>query len=218
MVKPQRASRREKGKAQTESYLGGLFEVLEAIDFEQARQAAQALGEAADPSAIKPLVSLVKGSARVRAAAIAGLKKISTENEEAATQLAIVLMEEKGEGTATEASLQPVALADRRRSPRVLLEIPVMVSWRDERGEFHRELTITRVVNACGALVILKRPVPLGLKLEIINRATQAMVQARVVWLGSECPAGGVQVGIELGEPDPEFWGYKASPGREAFF
>lgn len=64
-----------KKKARGEGYVTTLIQTLESIDFAQAQKAVEALGEAADPAAIKTLVSLIKGSAALRAAATASLKK-----------------------------------------------------------------------------------------------------------------------------------------------
>lgn len=206
MKKPRRPPKPGKRNAQTKSYLDALIQMLEALDFEQAQRAAQALGEAADASAIQPLMTAVKGSAALRAAAIVALKKMAQENDQAATELAIALMAEKGEEVGVEAGVRPIAPADRRRSPRVLLELPVLVTWQDESGQPQSELTTTKIVNAYGALLTLKSPVTVGLELELTNRLTQAKVPARVAWLGSQSPSGGGEVGIELGNPIPEFW------------
>ncbi len=62
------------------------------------------------------------------------------------------------------------------------------------------------VVNAYGALLMLKELVPVGLELEVTNYVTQAIAKARVVWVGDPCPKGGLPVGIEFGNPDPDFW------------
>ena len=123
-----------KKKARGESYVTTLIQTLESIDFAQAQKAVEALGEAADPAAIKTLVSLIKGSAALRAAATAALKKISQENDAAATELAIALMKAKGKDAAKDIDIRPLSPTDRRRTPRVLLEIPVVVKWKDKSG------------------------------------------------------------------------------------
>lgn len=190
---------------QTKSYVNELIQQLDSIDFESMQKATWVLGEATDPSAIKTLVFLLKGSSAVRAHAVSALKKISAENETAATELAITLLKEQQGRGATEAGAREIAEEDRRRSPRILLEIPVVVRWTDKSGQSHMEMSSTKVVNAYGALLTLKNPVSIGLELELVNATTQGMAKARVVWVGDLFPEG-MLVGIELGEPDPDFW------------
>ena len=101
---------------------------------------------------------------------------------------------------------QKFPATDRRRTPRVLLEIPVVVKWKDKSGKTYAEPSTTKIVNAYGALLVLKQPVALGTELEITNLSTQAAVKARVAWIGSSPPEGGQEVGVEIGTADPDFW------------
>ena len=188
------------------SYRQALVQMLESLDFEEARKAALALGESKDAAAIKPLVAVIKNSASLRSAAIAALKKIARENDAASTELAMAVMREKEGTEEIDADARLVGPADRRRCPRVLLRIRVLVQWRDEHGKSHSELTTTRIVNACGALLTLKRVVALGQELELTNLTTEVTARGRVVWLGGPDEEGKQQVGIELGNPDAEFW------------
>jgi hypothetical protein len=198
-------------------YTAALIHLLADMDFAEARRAASALGEAADPAAIKALVFLVKESSELRSAAIAALKKLSVENDAAATELAIALLKEKQVKLPTEEELKPLTGEDRRRSPRVLLEIPVQVIWTDAKGERHTERATTKVVNAYGALLHLKSPMVVDMELEIHNVATMAKIQARVVWVGDPDPRGGQEIGIELGNPDPDFWVGKQAGDESSF-
>lgn len=196
----------ERGKAQTRSYLGALIRILESINFPEAERAVRALGEAADTAAINSLASLAKASASLRAAALAALREIGASSAAAATQLAVVLMEKTQAEIGKEAGTPSGGSADRRRSPRVLLEIPVVVKWRDKKGEIRSELATTKVVNAYGALLTLKAPVWVGLELEMGNLNSRATAKARVVWVGNPTAEGSVELGIELSDPHPEFW------------
>jgi len=198
-------------------YTAALVHLLADMDFAEARRAASVLGETADPAAIKALVFLVRESSALRSAAIAALKKLSAENEAAATELAIALLKEKHAELPTDAELAPVSEADRRRSPRVLLEIPVQVIWTDARGERHTERATTKVVNAYGALLHLKSPMVVDTELEIHNVTTMAKITARVVWVGDPAPHGGQEIGVELGDPDPDFWVGKTSDEESSF-
>ncbi|MBI4461975.1 MAG: hypothetical protein HY653_03625 [Acidobacteria bacterium] len=196
-----------KGAARGESPAESLIRMLATLNFEEGRRTVQALGETRDPAAIKALVSVAKQSGALRTAALAALRKLAAENEAVATELAIVMMEEKGEVvTGQETGVHEISPADRRRSPRVLLEIPVLVRWEDEKGEVFTETTTTKVVNAYGALVVLKNRVRVGMELQVTNLATRASAKAKVVCLGDLTPDRGLEVGIELESSDPEFW------------
>ncbi|HKZ52748.1 MAG TPA: hypothetical protein VJ085_05655 [Candidatus Acidoferrales bacterium] len=110
-----------------------------------------------------------------------------------------------------EAPLKPVA--DRRRKPtqrrrsfRAQLLVPVTVKWR-AKGNLQEEVTNTKTVNAHGCLVLLRAPVYEGLGIELVNLDSNKAGAGRVVWCGSVEPDGRTQVGIELENPDPRFWG-----------
>ena len=94
----------------------------------------------------------------------------------------------------------------RRRSPRVPLQAPIQVTWRNESGKPHAETTTTEVVNAHGALVTLRNPRVPGSELEVTNLATHIRARAQVVFAGSPSPQRGIEVGIELADPNQNFW------------
>jgi HEAT repeat protein len=193
-------------KTKTRDFVRPLVQLLESIDFNEAQRAAEALGEIGDPEAIRALVAVLKRSSSVRASTIAALKRISKENDAAATELAIALLQETAEAHPAEETPESITQADRRRMPRVLMEVPVVVKWTDNKGRTHTEPSTTQVINAYGALVQLKHALNVGLDLEITNLKTRTGRRARVAWVGSLAPGGGVRVGIELDSPDPDFW------------
>jgi ribosomal protein S20 len=205
-----RTKDQRKRKTQTKAFVRTLVQMLEAADFDEAQRATKALGEIADPAAMRPLVEVFKRSSALRASALAALKKISKRNDVAATELAIALLREKRELDVAEVPAETEAQVDRRRMPRVLMEVPVMVKWVAQDGQPHTEPSTTQVVNAYGALVRLKNPLDMGRELEITNLKTQVTAKARVVWVGSRSRGGGVGIGVELGHPVPDFWaGYR---------
>jgi len=156
-------------------------------------------------------------SGALRATAVAALKKLAQENDAAATELAIALLKEKHVELPGEEELKPLTAEDRRRSPRVLLEIPVMVIWTDAKGEHHTERATTRIVNAYGAMIFLKNAMVVDMELEIHNVVTLGKITARVVWVGDPAPDGGQEIGVELGDPDPDFWVGKTSDEASSF-
>jgi PilZ domain len=92
-----------------------------------------------------------------------------------------------------------------RRSQRVCLNVDIEVRV-DRAGEnVGPELTKTLIVNAHGALILLKHRVAVGDLLRIKNHKTQEELACRVV----DCSAGttGVpEVGIEFVKPSLNFW------------
>jgi hypothetical protein len=95
--------------------------------------------------------------------------------------------------------------AGRRRSMRVLLSVPILVSGKDSKQQDFHEETRTLVVNAHGALISLAAPVVAGQQITISNKATQEQRECRIVYLGTP-NAGKVQMGIEFVKPSPSFW------------
>ena len=93
-----------------------------------------------------------------------------------------------------------------RRSPRVPLQASIQVTWRDESGKPHAETTTTEVVNAHGALLTLRNPRVPGSELEVTNLATHVRARVQVVCAGSPSPQRGIEVGIELADPNEKFW------------
>jgi PilZ domain len=95
--------------------------------------------------------------------------------------------------------------AGRRRSMRVLLSVPILVTGKNsEQQEFHEE-TRTLVVNAHGALILLATPVVAGQQITLSNKATKESRGCRVVYLGTPND-GKVQMGVEFVKPSPSFW------------
>jgi hypothetical protein len=92
---------------------------------------------------------------------------------------------------------------NRRRSHRVLLNVPVTVSCETPPGVFS-EKTQTLVVNAHGALITLGAKVIQGQTL-LITGPSSAQCSCRVVYVGPAAQ-GRTQLGIEFNEPAPNFW------------
>jgi hypothetical protein len=95
--------------------------------------------------------------------------------------------------------------AGRRRSMRVLLSVPILVSGKNTKQQDFNEETRTLVVNAHGALISLAAPVVAGQQLTISNKTTQESRECRVVYVGA-AQAGKNQMGIEFVKPSPSFW------------
>jgi hypothetical protein len=102
--------------------------------------------------------------------------------------------------------MQPTAAQiERRRSPRRLLDVPLIVSGETAEKQPFTEETFTISVSAHGALVLLASHVALGQTIILIQPATMQGQEGRVSRLGA--PFGGLaQVGVEFAQPVPDFW------------
>jgi hypothetical protein len=101
--------------------------------------------------------------------------------------------------------MPPATQPERRRSPRRLLDVPLIVLGESAEKQPFREETFTISVSAHGALVLLATRVALGQRVVLIKPGTQQEQEGRVSRLGS--PYGGLaQVAVEFSQPVPEFW------------
>ena len=94
---------------------------------------------------------------------------------------------------------------NRRRSERVMLQVPVVVQTRTRDGQEIREKTHTVIVNAHGGLMKLRMAVQAGQPILLINEKAQAQQGCRVVRV--ETSDGGLSaVAFEFDQPAPQFW------------
>jgi hypothetical protein len=101
--------------------------------------------------------------------------------------------------------------ADKRRTQRVLLHIPILVRAQFEGDTPLTEETNTLVVNADGALISLAMRVKPGQRLVLRNWTTAKEQDCRVVHV-REKPIGKNEVGIAFPCPMPKFWGLTFPP------
>jgi hypothetical protein len=92
-----------------------------------------------------------------------------------------------------------------RRSMRVLLSVPILVSGKNVDGAEFKEDARTLVVNAHGALISLDAPVVTGQQVTVANKSTQKALECRIVHLGNG-QGGKTQAGIEFVAPSATFW------------
>lgn len=90
---------------------------------------------------------------------------------------------------------------DRRRDPRVDLEIVLHVNW--EGSEYDVR---TRDVSAGGAMIDTSTVFPVGSVLRVSNPETGEEADFRVAWVWPGDDPGQYRVGLELVEP-ADFWG-----------
>ncbi len=103
--------------------------------------------------------------------------------------------------------------ANRRRSQRVLMTIPVRVSGQMAVGLPFEEETQTKAISAHGALILLSTQVYRGQRLTLSNVQTKAALECVVAHIArrqGEHP----QMGVEFVLPNPMFW-HVAFPPRD---
>jgi len=93
----------------------------------------------------------------------------------------------------------------RRRSQRVLMQVPVRVRGADSQGNPFEEETETLAINAHGALTLINARVTSGSKILLQHRRTQEEQECHVVFLGP-VRAGKAEIGLEFSDPRPTFW------------
>ena len=93
----------------------------------------------------------------------------------------------------------------RRRSMRVLLSVPIVVTGQNADNQAFTEEARTLVVNAHGALIALAAKVAPNQVITVSNKATRKSLDCRVVHVGN-AQGGKIQLGIEFVKPSPSFW------------
>ena len=104
-----------------------------------------------------------------------------------------------------EAPNTPAHPGPRRRSQRVLMQVPVKLRGSDAQGASFEEETETLAINAHGALVLLQARVTSGAKIQLKHTRTSEEQECHVVFLG---PVRGnkAEIGLEFSAPRPQFW------------
>ncbi len=102
-------------------------------------------------------------------------------------------------------------LFDRRRSQRVLAQLPVVVHGQLADESPFADPTRAIVLSAHGCLITLSKSVRLGQKLVLGNDATRQEQECRVVYVG-EKQGGRTEVGLCFKSAAPQFWGLEHPP------
>ena len=93
----------------------------------------------------------------------------------------------------------------RRRSQRVLMQVPVRINGSDAQGRAFEEFTETLAINAHGALVLLEARVTSGSAVQMRHKRTGEEQECHVVFLGP-VRGGKAEIGLEFSTPRPAFW------------
>jgi PilZ domain-containing protein len=95
--------------------------------------------------------------------------------------------------------------ANRRRSQRVLMTVPVKVSGKSGAASPFEEEAHTRAISAHGALILLSTQVHRGQRLTLSNVQTKAALECVVAHIDRRQKSQ-PQVGVEFMLPNPMFW------------
>jgi PilZ domain len=93
----------------------------------------------------------------------------------------------------------------RRRSQRVLMQVPVCVRGTDSQGQAFEEEAETLAINAHGALILVSARLTSGSKVLLQHKRTQEEQECHVAFLGP-VRGGRAEIGLEFSEPRPAFW------------
>jgi hypothetical protein len=93
----------------------------------------------------------------------------------------------------------------RRRSQRVLMQVPVRIRGKNAQGVDFEEYTETLAINAHGALVLLTVRVTSGSLVHMRHNKTQEEQECHVAFLGP-VRGGKAEIGLEFSVPRPTFW------------
>jgi hypothetical protein len=116
-----------------------------------------------------------------------------------------------GSGAKREMKMSPSEGANRRRSERVMLQIPIVVTTETLEHEKLREETQTMIVNAHGGLVKLQMEVMAGQPIMLTHPRSGVTAAARVVRVENP-PGGFTVVAFEFQEASPKFWPVEFPP------
>jgi hypothetical protein len=101
--------------------------------------------------------------------------------------------------------ITPFTGREKRRGVRLNSQVPVAIEW-DLGGTRDRREAQTRVVGPYGCLVVLQQGLDVDQHIRLTNMVSRQSNSAVVVWRGNE-RAEGWELGIELINPEMNFWG-----------
>jgi hypothetical protein len=96
--------------------------------------------------------------------------------------------------------------ANRRRSERVMLKVPVLLSLTSREGLVTEEKTYTQVVNAHGGLLGLEMEISAGQQFSLTNSKTGVARECSVVRTQPSPSTPGLLVAFQFATPAPDFW------------
>ena len=102
--------------------------------------------------------------------------------------------------------------AEKRRSERLMLTVPLLVTGTDSQGRRFNEDARTVILNRHGALIRITRPLLSGQKLRIVNALCHLEAEFSVVGPVSPRTEKGGQWGVEYLNGQKNIWGIQFPP------
>ncbi len=99
----------------------------------------------------------------------------------------------------------PTRTGARRRSQRVLMQVPVRIRGKSAQGVDFEEFTETLAINAHGALILLTARLTSGAVVHMKHNKTEEEQECHVAFLGP-VRGGKAEIGLEFTAPRPTFW------------
>ncbi len=96
---------------------------------------------------------------------------------------------------------------ERRKSGRIYLKIPVVVSWKGQGGAPDTEPAVTEEFNSTGGLLTMKRTPPDATTLEISHPQSGEALRALVVRVDDSHPDGMARIAIHYAAKKGSLWG-----------
>ncbi len=93
----------------------------------------------------------------------------------------------------------------RRRSQRVLMQVPVRLRGKNAQAADFEEFTETLAINAHGALILLTARLTSGAVVHMRHNKTEEEQECHVAFLGP-VRGGRAEIGLEFTAPRPTFW------------
>ena len=107
--------------------------------------------------------------------------------------------------------------AERRKSRRFPVVVPIEVSWRGKDGTSVKEDAVARQVNANGGFIKISNYPVLGSRVTLANFLSAQTAEARVLAAPDSRPGVANGVVVELIVPNESFWGVDLQVNKTAF-
>jgi hypothetical protein len=107
-------------------------------------------------------------------------------------------------------------VAEKRRSDRLMLTIPLEVQGLDAKSNFFKDEARTITLNRHGARIQISRPLRNGQTILVTNLASRRGAEFRVVGPVSPITEQGGEWGIEYMDPKENIWGIQFPPSPDA--
>ena len=104
------------------------------------------------------------------------------------------------------ATFRTPKIEEKRRGVRLNSRVPVTIEWQNAAGAIFREEAFTRIVGSYGCMVVLRADPGDMQSVRVLNNVNDCAATGVIAWRSAARPDG-YELGIELKDPPPDFWG-----------